>query len=716
MHFRRFVAGAVASLTVVAGAVFSAPPAAAAVPETFTFTGSGFGHGVGMSQYGAFGQAQEGRTAAQILQHYYSGVTVGAFDDAVALRVNLLDAATSVQMRGESLATGGGAIKVVADAATIDAGDKEAVTFGIAGTNVTASKAGGAPISAAVVKVQWSAGPTLLDVIGGTESFDGPSHRYRYGEVDVAVVAGKLVVVNTLSLHQEYLRGIAEVPSSWPAEALKAQVIAARTYALYKFQAGERAACRCHVYDSISDQVFAGWSKESEPTFGAKWVDAVAATSPSTSTGITVLSGGEPIGAFYYSSSGGKTESNTDGFGSSTPFSYLKSVDDRWSLLVQNPFASWTFTRTQADVLEAFNRDLAADKKLRDVESLDLSARTAGGSLKTAVATAADGTRASIGGNTFRSRLELPARWIGTPVVRVSGPDRYSTGVAIGRQAASASGGTVVVVSGENAHLVDGLVAAPLARLRQAPLLLSEGKGLPQAVADEVARRKPQTAILVGGLGALSAQVEDDLEARGVTTVRRLAGADRYETGLLVARDMQAPRTQVVIASGEAGHLVDALAAGGPAAATARPVLLVARDQVPFPTRQALTEMGTTSTVVAGGEAAVSDATMSQLPSPRRLAGDSRYSTATAIADFFASTVGTNRVVVASGADGALVDALAGGALASLTVLTAPEALTAVTRTWLTSGAGAPAGLVHVLGGPAAVGNATFDSLRSAVY
>jgi putative cell wall-binding protein len=263
---------------------------------------------------------------------------------------------------------------------------------------------------------------------------------------------------------------------------------------------------------------------------------------------------------------------------------------------------------------------------------------------------------------------------------------------------------------------VDGLVAAPLAKLRQAPLLLSEAKGLPKAVADEVARRKSTQAILVGGLGALSTQVEDDLEAKGVTSIKRLAGADRYETGLLVARDMQAPRAQAVIASGESGHLVDALAAGGPAAATARPVLLVSHDQVPLPTRQALTEMGTTSTVVAGGQTAVSDATMSQLPNPRRLAGDSRYSTATAIADFFAPTVGTDRVAVASGADGALVDALAGGALAAVTVLTAPEALTAGTKAWFASGAGAPAALLHVLGGPAAVSNATFEALRSAVY
>ncbi|TML56776.1 MAG: hypothetical protein E6G17_13945, partial [Actinobacteria bacterium] len=85
------------------------------------------------------------------------------------------------------------------------------------------------------------------NVIGPGDSFDTGGHRYRYGMVDIAVVNGNLEVVNQLKLHGEYLWGIAEVPSSWPAEALKAQVVAARTYALRRYQAGQRPECRCHV-------------------------------------------------------------------------------------------------------------------------------------------------------------------------------------------------------------------------------------------------------------------------------------------------------------------------------------------------------------------------------------------------------------------------------------------------------------------------------------
>tara|TARA_B100000530_G_C15608863_1_gene349530 strand:+ start:239 stop:409 length:171 start_codon:yes stop_codon:yes gene_type:complete len=48
-----------------------------ALEDFWLFSGGGFGHGVGMSQYGAIGMAERGKTATQILRHYYSGAEVG---------------------------------------------------------------------------------------------------------------------------------------------------------------------------------------------------------------------------------------------------------------------------------------------------------------------------------------------------------------------------------------------------------------------------------------------------------------------------------------------------------------------------------------------------------------------------------------------------------------------------------------------------------------
>lgn len=73
------------------------------LPEKFDFRGSGYGHGVGMSQIGAFGMAREGKTATEILTHYYSGVEVAPVDDSAFLRINIADKIQSVTFTNESL-------------------------------------------------------------------------------------------------------------------------------------------------------------------------------------------------------------------------------------------------------------------------------------------------------------------------------------------------------------------------------------------------------------------------------------------------------------------------------------------------------------------------------------------------------------------------------------------------------------------------------------
>src|SRR3954453_11085838 len=76
-------------------------PAAVAKPKTtFTIRGAGFGHGVGMSQYGAFGYAEHGSSAAQILAHYYSGTALGTTDPNRKVRVELVASTSSASVKG----------------------------------------------------------------------------------------------------------------------------------------------------------------------------------------------------------------------------------------------------------------------------------------------------------------------------------------------------------------------------------------------------------------------------------------------------------------------------------------------------------------------------------------------------------------------------------------------------------------------------------------
>lgn len=294
-------------------------------------------------------------------------------------------------------------------------------------------------------------------------------------------------------------------------------------------------------------------------------------------------------------------------------------------------------------------------------------------------------------------------------VGRLRGADRFATSVAIGR-ASAPSARTAVVVSGEDGHLVDGLVAAPLARAKGAPLLLTTAGSLPASVVADLQARGVTRVWVVGGSSVVSPAVESALRGLGAE-VTRLQGADRYATAAAVAREVGSAGTAVV-ASGEDEHLVDALAAGGAAAGAHRPILLVRHDAVPEPTAQVVRDLGLRGVTVVGGTGSVSDAVAADLPGAYRAAGADRYATAAAVATAFRSLVDPSRVVVSSGVGTNLVDALPGGALGQLTLLTAPARLSEATRAWV---AGQAVSTGTVLGGTAAVSDSALLDLAQAV-
>ncbi|HUR49099.1 MAG TPA: cell wall-binding repeat-containing protein, partial [Acidimicrobiales bacterium] len=650
--------------------------------------------------------AEAGRTGTEIIEHYYSGSRVATVTDLVPLRVNLVNRAASADLRGEA-AAGGGSLRITAGGTVVGTAPGQVVSIRAEGTEVVVARAGTAVARGQSAIVEWDNATTLSNVAAPGESLDGRGHRYRHGAVDVSASEGGLNVVLQLGLHELYLRGIAEVPTSWPAAALQVQAITARTYALRKFEAGPRPECSCHVYDTVADQVYAGWEKETAAG-SAAWNAAISATSPSGSSGQVVMVEERLASTNYSSSSAGYTESNLDGFNSPTLLPELRPVPDAWSATTDNPFAAWTHTRSQAAVASAFG--------LPDVMSIDLSRRSAGGAVREATARSSTGAMATIRGTELRTRLSLPSAAIGPPTRRASGPDRYATAVAVGKVAAP-SARAVVVASGAESRLVDGLVSAPLARSLGAPILLTMPDGVPAVVDADLRRRAATTAYVVGGTTALGPGVEAGLRAAGVTTVRRLSGTDRFGTAAAVARELRArsgPRTHVVVASGENGSLADALAVGGPAGTSARPVLLATRDLVPAPTRDAIREVGATETLVVGGPEAISDAVAASLPSPTRIAGADRYATASAVADHFAASIGVGQVAVAAGIAPGLVDALAAGSLGAATLLVLPGALPAATASFLDRHP--QAANLTVVGGPAAVSDDVLIAGRARIW
>jgi SpoIID/LytB domain protein len=383
----------------IAALVSSGVPAlAVGPPPTFEFTGSGFGHGVGMSQIGGKARAVSGESATAILNYYYKDVQVVPYVDTHTIRVNIAHQVKTIAFTtntpGARLEVFEGDIGNAIQTTPIASfASKKRATF--TATSKSISLTGTS--RGKVLTLRWMGENPIVTMSQGKVST-----RYKYGYITLKLIKGALAVTNTLALRDEYLWGISEVSSSWPAAMLEAQAIASRSYALAKLGV-IRSSCDCQVYSHIADQNFVGYSKESEPKFGQLWKDAVSRTIVDTSTSLVVLSNGKPAQTYYFSSSGGATQTTRDAWGEAT--AYTQSVPDTASVDVKlNPrFASWKASSTQELVAKAF--------LLPHVVSLEILSRNKAGAVTYIAATSSDGVTKKIRGDTFRSRAKLPSPW-----------------------------------------------------------------------------------------------------------------------------------------------------------------------------------------------------------------------------------------------------------------------------------------------------------------
>ena len=382
------------------------------IPTDFRFFGSGYGHGVGMSQIGARGQALESKTAVEILNYYYPGTAVTAYSDNQLIRVNIANLISSVTLNavgsiGEiRLYQGDIPLSESPEPFGIYPGDTTALFTNFAGSVVPALSSPTAKYAAINPAPAWtvrwdSATTTALLTNGATAT------QYKYGQIVFKSVtnllSSYLAVTNTLRLHDEYLYGLGEVPSSWPAAALEAQAIAARTYALGKLSR-LRVECDCNIYNTTVDQNFVGYAKETEAIYGIKWREAVDRTFVDENNALVVTLEGKPIQAFYFSSSGGVTQNVVDVWGS--PLPYLTGVPDPWSLdpTINRRYALWSRFVPQSVMAQAF--------LLPNVVSFTINSRTQTGSISSITAISSTGATATLNGELFRARVKLPSTWI----------------------------------------------------------------------------------------------------------------------------------------------------------------------------------------------------------------------------------------------------------------------------------------------------------------
>ncbi len=278
---------------------------------TWVIKGRGFGHGVGMSQYGAYGLARHGHGYRSILSHYYKHTRVGRASGR-PIRVLLASGTSSVGFKRAERACGKRLRR------------RHRYRFRRSRSGVTLRGSGGRKL-AACGRAATATGKGTIRIRG--------KGSYR-GKLRVQASGRGLVVTNVVGVDR-YAMGVVanEMPPSWSQPALRAQAVAARSFGLANSGGGS-----FDVYDDTRSQVYGGKGSETRSTNRA-----------CKHTKRQVVRYRRQIATTYYSSSsGGRTEAIQFAFPGASPVPYLKSVNDPYDGI--SPDHSWRVRYSQGEI------------------------------------------------------------------------------------------------------------------------------------------------------------------------------------------------------------------------------------------------------------------------------------------------------------------------------------------------------------------------------
>lgn len=397
---RHLIFAAISGLLVVAVATISSPrliaPAGATTfsGSVYTFEGGGWGHGVGMSQYGAYGMALQGSTADQIIRHYYTGTQISTRSDISTIRVLLAEGQSRFDIEAR------GAVALPDFGATLPASGGMVVTGSGSNVVVTSSAIGGTrTVSSLTVPLSAANKGVTITQSGG--------HSYQYGTLSITSSGSKLQARLIDLPMQHYLYGIREMPASWSPAALQAQALAARTYALRHVQS---AAAKSRSYDvgtTTTYQVYTG-----ETGLHPNWVAAVDATNNNV-----ITYNGALIDAVYFSSSGGYTAASETVWVSALP--YLRPVPDPYDKMAANKNSNKVRTFTAQQLGSWFGVETVTSITVTGASVPDGRVNKA---TFTVVGTAGSKTMGGIAfRDTINSKVPADQRFLGTRIVLKSG-------------------------------------------------------------------------------------------------------------------------------------------------------------------------------------------------------------------------------------------------------------------------------------------------------
>ncbi|WP_192796547.1 cell wall-binding repeat-containing protein [Serinicoccus kebangsaanensis] len=641
---------------------------------TYDITGGGFGHRIGMSQWGAHGAGLQGLSHEEIVDFYYPGTrleTWAATDIAVGITIDN-DGVTRVAHRsgmrvgaapgGTTWALPGGRsqwrVRATGSSAT------SCVLEGYNGSSWTSWWPSGMSRRCPVTFSSPSEGTVDLYLPNG-------SLRIYRGALTATHHGGAaLATVNHLP-EQHYLRSVvaAEMGPSFHPQALRAQSVAARTYARRSASTDYYDICDttyCQAYRGRGERRGDGSISTYEFTANNEAVNATAGE---------VLTFAFPNGrrlatTMYSASTGGQTIAAGNGH------DYLTAQPDPYDATPANPRHRWNASLPGSSLEQRYG--------IHEVARVQVLTRDGVGSWGGRILTARVEGFTSSGNYTYAhatgNGLMLARYWptwsdglstdyftfnnpgpTPTGPVRVSGENRYGTAAAVADHW-SPGVSVTYIVSGQD--YPDALAASARAGVYDAPLLLTKKGSIPPETAQALTRLRPARLVVIGGTEAVSNTVLRRLEPYARTgRVERVSGTNRYGTAAALAGYYPAGVDRVMLASGET--FPDALAGAAVANGQEAPLLLTRPGELPQSTRDALTRLRPRQIVILGGDAAITETVRRQArqyasEGTVRWSGSDRYGTAARIAETFPR--GTDPAFVALGAD--FPDALVAAALA----------------------------------------------------
>lgn len=523
-----------------------------AAQTSFTFKGGGWGHGVGMSQYGAFGRAAAGQNVDQILKAYYSGISLEQRDVTNNLRVHLSTASATTATFGAraTVKVDGKNIAGVPAWAEISI-NRQADRWGITAGGVDICKPQPVPEGAEPVPSPCIGRQLRLVVKDLVEQhLSTSSDSYRHGRLEFSPTGSNgtdfHIVLGQLGMN-EYLYGLAEMPSAWPAEALKAQAIAGRSYAESRILARRGNSSWTNpfdLYSSTQDQAYSGNSKETG-AFSENWIAAVDDTNRTVA-----VHEGRVIDALYGSSTGGHSENSEYVFANFVP--YLRAAPDPFDGH-ENPLGSWTRTYSSDELTRWLGADSSTN--VGTVQSLSIGGNVGeSGRVNKATITVvgSDGTK-QIQGSTFRivvnRGLGSDGRWsrddqLLSTNFSYSGPaDKVPFGKLSRAKAVTKKGTTKVRVTGwaidpdtdsaiKVKVTVDGKTKTRAAK-RNRKGLAKHGKGTRHGFRIDVGVGVGTHRVCVVALNATKGQPSVDLGCRKVKVAAEVAPSDDIPVGQL---------------------------------------------------------------------------------------------------------------------------------------------------------------------------------------